>query len=128
MKKIVSVLLALPVLVTLSGCALTGIRSAFSQDQLASTVELARQRAITDLSLTDLEKVTIQNTSPDVGYYILGGTDAQYFFCWELPTDMIVSVHGLGDILTLENAKVDKVPNANQTAEPVGLPNANRCR
>lgn len=86
-----------------------------------TVVELARQKVLAAPGFAiESETFLIKSTEPTVNYYFLSKPFAQYFVSWSLPAgDSSIVVSGQANILELENAVVQRVP---QNAYPLCPP------
>ena len=110
MNKIFIYIILIPALtLPLGGCS-TLNAGRLSSEQLSTVTRLAREKVLQELELTEAEEETIRVSDPQYSYYLLGGTYAQYFIRWGLPTGMTATVAGDGDILKLDGAEVIKIP------------------
>ena len=94
------------IMVSLAGCSMLEAER-LTNDELATATKLAREKVLAELGLMDSERKIIRKEQPQISYYILAGTLAQYDFQWKLPAGTIVSVAGTGDVLTLDGATVE---------------------
>ena len=68
------------------------------------------------------ERAVIESTFPHVNYHVLSGIHyVSYSIAWAVSGSEILVIHGHGDMLTLDRAKVERLPNQSRqptAAEP----------
>jgi len=91
-----------------SGCASTD-PAFLTEKEALSVVGLAREKVLLEMPDISHEEIYfIKNEQPKYSYYKLSGNYANYTFSWIIKDNQGIVVHGRGDILTLEGAKIER--------------------
>ncbi len=105
-------------LLAMTGCASWGIPgSSLTQEERATVVSRARALALGSGLVHESERAVVESDDPTMSYYFLSGRhDADYWLTWKVSAHERVTVRGRGDLLTLEEAEVKRLPDkAGQT-------------
>lgn len=101
-------------LLAMTGCASLrdATSSSLTRDEMVMVVARARTMALGSGLLQESERAVVESRDPKVAYYFMAGVHcAQYFITWQFSDHQGVTVYGQGDVLSLEHAKVKRLPN-----------------
>lgn len=91
-------------------CGCVSIDPAFlTEKELLRVVGLAREKVLLEIPDISQEEIYfIKNEQPKASYYKLSGNYTDYRFSWIIKDNQGIVVHGRGDIITLEGAKIER--------------------
>ena len=109
MRSLICILLLI-----LTGCASVRdvARSSLTREQRQTVIARARTLALESGLVRESERAIVETDEPKMAYYFMAGVHfAQYSISWKFSEHQRVNVHGEGDILLLNGAKVERMPN-----------------
>ena len=109
MKSLICILL-----LTLTGCASIRdvARSSLTREERLAVISRARTIALESGVVRESERAAVESGDPKLAYYFMAGVHyAQYSITWTFSDHEGVTVHGQGDMLLLDGAKVKRLPN-----------------
>lgn len=96
-------------LLLLTGCASID-PALLNEEEMSHVVGLAREKVLSEIpDLSEEDKYFIRSEQPKYSYYKLSGNYADYSIYWDIKDNQRIAVSGRGDVLTLDDAKVERV-------------------
>jgi len=114
-----------------TGCASfkDAARTSPTPEEWITIVGRARTTALESGLVKEVERTIIETSAPKVTSYLMSGVHhAQYFIKWRVSEDHTVLVFGQGSMLTLDGAKVKRVPNQSSQATAASRLDIDRSR